>query len=209
GLVARLLTGQGGRRPPSSNSSRRPPGSTEVSGQITPGQAESDPRAQDHADSDGIPWPARSGGSSLPSRRGVIEPGSSIGAPEGMMASRLSLDEKLAAIRRLRDQPPSPEQAAELRRYLGDRSNLVVAAAAAVVGQRALVELVPLLETAFDRFLVNPLKDDKLCRAKVALIQALDTLEHPRSEVFEKAAGHVQLEPVWGGSEDSAGPLRA
>ena len=34
-------------------------------------------------------------------------------------------------------------------------------------------------------------------------------MEHPDSEVFLKAARHVQLEPVWGGTEDSAAPLRA
>jgi hypothetical protein len=125
------------------------------------------------------------------------------------MGSRLSLDEKLAAIRRLREQPLSSEQTAELRRSLGDRSNLVVAAAAAIVGENTLVELSADLEAAFDRFLVNPLKDDKLCRAKVAVIQALDKMEHQGPEVFQRAASHVQFEPVWGGKEDSAAPLRA
>jgi len=125
------------------------------------------------------------------------------------MGSRLSLEDKLAAIRRVREQPPSSQYTAELRRSLGDRSNLVVAAAAAVVGEQSKVELSADLETAFDRFLVHPLKDDKLCRAKVAVIRALDKLEHERPEVFRKAARHVQLEPVWGGQEDSAAPLRA
>jgi HEAT repeat protein len=125
------------------------------------------------------------------------------------MANRLSLEEKLAAIRRLQKQPASSEQTVELRRSLGDRSNLVVAAAAAVVAAQGLNELSVALEAAFDRFLVNPLKDDKLCRAKVSVIQALDKLEHERPEVFRTAARHVQFEPVWGGEEDSAAPLRA
>jgi HEAT repeat protein len=125
------------------------------------------------------------------------------------MANRLSLEEKLAAIRQLQKQPASSEQMAELRRSLSDRSNLVVAAAAVVVAAQGLVELSAALESAFDRFLVNPLKDDKLCRAKVAVIQALDKLEHERPEVFRTAARHVQFEPVWGGQEDSAAPVRA
>src|SRR5438105_2681445 len=125
------------------------------------------------------------------------------------MAARLSLDEKLAAIRKLRGQPLSPEQRAELRKSLSDRSNLVVAAAAAIAGENTLVELAGDLEAAFERFLVNPLKDDKLCRAKIAVVQALDKVEHQRPDVFLKAARHVQLEPVWGGTEDSAAPLRA
>jgi HEAT repeat protein len=125
------------------------------------------------------------------------------------MASRLSLDDKLAAVRAIRNQPPSATDVMELRRFIGDRSNLVVAAAAAIVGERTLVELAADLEAAFDRFLIDPLKTDKLCRAKIAVIQALDKIEHLKRGIFEKAAGHVQLEPVFGGKEDSAARLRA
>jgi len=125
------------------------------------------------------------------------------------MGNRLSLDDKLAAIRRLRDEELTPENKSQLKRGIGDRSNLVVAAAAAVAGARALIELAPDLEGAFARFVINPLKDDKLCRAKIAIVQALDKLEHQNSEVFKKAARYKQFEPVWGGEEDSAGPLRA
>jgi HEAT repeat protein len=125
-----------------------------------------------------------------------------------MMASRLSLEEKLAAIRAIRNEPPSATDAIELRRFLGDRSNLVVAGAAAIVGERMLAELGGDLEAAFDRFLVDPVKSDKLCRAKLAIVQALDKLEHLRRDVFEKAARHVQLEPGWGKEDDTGAPLR-
>lgn len=125
------------------------------------------------------------------------------------MAPRASLDDKLAALRDLRGRDLTPGQKAELRKLLGDRSNLVVAAAAALAGENALVELSKDLEAAFDRFLVNPLKDDKLCRAKIAIVQALDRMEHEDTGVFLKAARWVQFEPVWGGTEDSAPPLRA
>lgn len=125
------------------------------------------------------------------------------------MAARASLDDKLAALRAFRGQALTPEQVSELRKRIGDRSNLVVAAAAALAGENALVELAKDLETAFDRFLVNPLKDDKLCRAKIAIVQALDRMEHQATDLFRTAARHVQFEPVWGGTEDSAPPLRA
>jgi HEAT repeats len=125
------------------------------------------------------------------------------------MAARASLDDKLAAIRALRGRNLTPDQKSELKRRIGDRSNLVVAAAAAIAGEGELVELATDLEAAFDRFLVNPLKDDKLCRAKLAVVQALDRMEHPKMDIFRKAARHVQFEPVWGGSEDSAPSLRA
>ncbi len=125
------------------------------------------------------------------------------------MPARESLDDKLASLRSLRGQTISIEQKTGLRKRIGDRSNLVVAAAAAIAGENTLAELAKDLEAAFNRFLVNPVKDDKLCRAKIAIVQALDRMEHPDPDVFRKASRHVQLEPVWGGVEDSASPLRA
>jgi HEAT repeat protein len=125
------------------------------------------------------------------------------------MGKRASVDDKLSAVRRLRELPPSPETTSELRAALRDKSNLVVATAAAIVGDQHYAELSAELELAFDRFLVDPVKNDKLCRAKIAVIEALNKLEHTRADVFLRAHRHVQLEPVWGGSEDTAAPLRA
>jgi HEAT repeat protein len=125
------------------------------------------------------------------------------------MSKRLSVDEKLSAIRRLRDQQPAEPIIAELRAALSDKSNLVVAAAAAVAGDWKLTALGPDLEAGFGRFLVNPQKTDKLCRAKIAIVTALEKIEEERPDVFASAARHVQLEPVWGGHEDTAAPLRA
>jgi len=125
------------------------------------------------------------------------------------MGKRLSLDDKLAAIRAIRERPNTPGDTVELRQYIGDRSNLVVATAAELVGERTVAELADQLETAFDTFLVDPLKSDKLCRAKLAIVQALDKIEHRKRDVFEKAAKHVQLEPAFGGKVDTAAPLRS
>lgn len=125
------------------------------------------------------------------------------------MARRLSLDDKLAGIRALRSQPLSDQHAVELQRALQDRSNLVVATAAAVVADLNLSRLAAELAAAFGRFMVNPEKDDKLCRAKIAIIQALDRLEHSDPDLFRQAARHVQFEPVWNGKVDAAAPLRS
>jgi HEAT repeat protein len=125
------------------------------------------------------------------------------------MAKRLTVEEKLSAIRQLRELQPSPQVTGDLRAALGDKSNLIVAAAAAIVGDQNHIDLSADLEAAFDRCLVDPLKNDKLCRAKIAIVQALDKLEHERTDIFLRAASHVQLEPVWGGSADTAAPLRA
>jgi HEAT repeat protein len=96
-----------------------------------------------------------------------------------------------------------------LRTALRDKSNLIVAAAAAIVGNQKLANLSADLEAAFDRCMLDPLKNDKLCRGKVAVIQALEELEHEQTGIFLRAASHVQLEPAWGGAEDTAAPLRA
>jgi HEAT repeat protein len=125
------------------------------------------------------------------------------------MAKRLSVDDKLAALRLLRGQRPAAETTAELRRALGDRSNLVVAAAAAIAGEQRLVDLSPEVAAAFERFMVDPQKGDKLCRAKIAIVQTLERLESEQPDVFLRAVRHVQMEPVWGGEEDTAPPLRA
>src|SRR5262245_20012366 len=125
------------------------------------------------------------------------------------MAKARGADAKLARLRALRDEPVSPALVRELRDAIGDKSNFVVAAAAEVVGERTLTDLAPDLATAFHRFLEEPAETDKLCRAKLAIVVALHKIELDDEEVFRIGIRHVQREPCWGGSEDTAGPLRA
>src|SRR5438128_2308449 len=123
------------------------------------------------------------------------------------MAKARSLDGKLARLRELRREPLSPQLQQELKSILGDSSNLVVAEAAEVVGARLLVDLIPKLVEAFDRFLENPEKTDKLCRAKIAIAEALNKLEYADEHFFLRGVHYVQLEPAWGGSRDTAAPV--
>ena len=125
------------------------------------------------------------------------------------MAGRSSLDDKLAALRALRGEDLDDARKAEVRKRIGDRSNFVVAAAAALAGENGLLAVAPDLEAAYERFMADPTRDDKGCRAKLAIVEALDKMECPESALFLKASTHVQMEPVWGGSEDTAAPLRA
>lgn len=60
-----------------------------------------------------------------------------------------------------------------------------------------------------DRFFINPAKSDPQCWAKDAIVESLAKLEYEDSAVFIRGLRHVQMEPVWGGQQDSAGPLRA
>lgn len=124
------------------------------------------------------------------------------------MAKARSVDAKLKRLRGLSDEPASPALLAELRGLIGDKSNFVVAEAADMVGERMLVELGPELAAAFQRFTVDPVETDKLCRAKIAIVDALHKIEFDAEDSFRKAMHWVQLEPCWGGAEDTAAPLR-
>ena len=54
----------------------------------------------------------------------------------------------------------------ELRTALRDKSNIVVAAAATIIGDQGHTLLAAELEAAFQRHMVDPLTSDKLCRAR-------------------------------------------
>jgi HEAT repeat protein len=67
----------------------------------------------------------------------------------------------------------------------------------------------PDLIAAFDRFMVDPVKTDKGCAAKIAVVKALLAAQCDEDGIFRTGIRHVQLEPTWGGRADTAAPLRA
>jgi hypothetical protein len=124
------------------------------------------------------------------------------------MPGKRSFEEQIAALDRLRQQ--APEACIEpLRKGLEHRNNFVVAKAADLVRDFQLQQLIPELLIAFDRFFENPVKSDPQCWAKNSLSRALAAFEHQDAAVFLRGMRHIQLEPVWGGSSDTAGTLRA
>src|SRR5437879_7582 len=98
------------------------------------------------------------------------------------MAKRQSLEQRLAEVRRLRKQSSSPELIQELRKALKDSLNLVVAEAAEIIDENHFTELASDLVAAFDRFLEEPEKTDKQCRAKIAIAEALNQLDFADEE---------------------------
>jgi HEAT repeat protein len=124
------------------------------------------------------------------------------------MSKARGVDAKLARLRALSDEALSQGHLTELRSALADKSNLVVAAAAEIIGQRVSCDLAPDLVAAFHRFMTDPARTDKLCSAKLAIVEALNKLDHGDADVFLRGARHVQMEPRWGGEEDSAAALR-
>src|SRR5439155_23552072 len=80
------------------------------------------------------------------------------------MGKSRGAEAKLARLRSLRKESVCPAIVAELRKFLGDSSNLVAAEAAAIIGDANLADLAPEMTAAFDRFMVDPGVADKLCR---------------------------------------------
>jgi HEAT repeat protein len=128
------------------------------------------------------------------------------------MASEKKLrgaDARLARLQALRDEPVSPEATAELRRCLADPSSVVVAEAAKVIKERSVSDLAGDLVTAFDRFMIDPEKSDRQCRAKIEIVDALNRLEYAEPDVFLRGLSHRQ-DPRFGApGQDAAGTLRA
>ena len=103
----------------------------------------------------------------------------------------------------------SPNDAVtQLRAHLKNRSNLVVAKAAKVVGELHLTKLTPELVAAFDRFWVNPAKLDKRCAAMTEIVNVLYEFDYTEPDFYLRGIGHVQKEASFGPPVDAAAKLR-
>jgi HEAT repeat protein len=122
--------------------------------------------------------------------------------------SKKALEQKLAALETLRADAASPQTFAALRKALHDPNNYYVSKAAAIAAEFALTDLIPDLLAAFDRFLINPVKSDPQSWAKNAIAKALKDFAYDDASFYVRGIKHIQLEPVWGGSEDTAATLR-
>jgi HEAT repeat protein len=118
------------------------------------------------------------------------------------------IEEEVERLSTLRDGGPGAAATAGIRKALGDRTGLVVAKAAKVAAELDTRELVPELLAAFDRMFDKPNERDPQCWAKNAIAKALTAMDYRESAPYLRGARHVQMEPVWGGQEDSATTLR-
>ena len=105
-------------------------------------------------------------------------------------------------------QAPAAEAVPALQKALSDRVNLIVAKGAKLAAELRLAVLLPDLLRAFNRLFEKPVERDPQCWGKNALAQALVALDHRESAAFVRGIHHVQMEPVWGGEEDTAATLR-
>jgi HEAT repeat protein len=113
--------------------------------------------------------------------------------------------DRLAALKNAAGGPP----VAELKTFLKNRSNLVVAKAARIACQLRAMELVPDLVAAFHRLMQNPSKLDKTCAATTEIVGALYELDYADPEIYLLGIHHVQMEGAFGPPVDAAAKLRA
>ncbi|MBS2025614.1 MAG: HEAT repeat domain-containing protein [Deltaproteobacteria bacterium] len=91
---------------------------------------------------------------------------------------------------------------------LASAHSRVVAAAAELIKARQLSEYTAALQSAYARFLVDPVKRDPGCRAKLAILEALDFTESMSEDPFLSATSLQQLEAAWGPPVDTAAGCR-
>ncbi len=114
------------------------------------------------------------------------------------------------ALNRLGELRTAPPELAtkELRGYLGNRSNLVVAKAAKIAGELRISELKPDLVAAFHRFMKNPQQMDKRCAALTEIAAALYEMDYREPEIYRQGLRHIQREASFGPPTDAAAALR-
>ncbi len=105
---------------------------------------------------------------------------------------------------------PRDQSVPALRNALTSRNSLLVSRAARHALRLDLRDLTPDLAAAFTRHLdaEDPVEADPQCWAKNDLAKALAQFEHDDSAIYLRGIRFHQLEPVWGGAIDVAGPLR-
>jgi HEAT repeat protein len=103
----------------------------------------------------------------------------------------------------------TPQGQKQMAKALAAKSNLVAAKAARIAGDAQWTELTDELAAAFERFLKRGSELDKGCAALNAIARALYNLDYDGVDLYLAGMHHVQMEPVWGGSSDTAVELRA
>jgi len=97
----------------------------------------------------------------------------------------------------------------ELKAFLKNKSNLVVAKAAKIAGELHATDLIDDLVSAFHRFMVNPQKLDKSCAATTEIAATLYQMDYVEPEIYLLGIHHVQMEGSFGPPVDAAAKLRA
>jgi hypothetical protein len=124
------------------------------------------------------------------------------------MAKHDPIEQALERLSALKSATGDAELLEELRVFLRHRSNLVVAKAAKIAGQRRLAGLLPDLVAAFHKLMADAPRLDKRCAAVTEIVTALYEMDYCEPEVYRQGLHHVQMEASFGPPVDAAAHLR-
>jgi HEAT repeat protein len=124
------------------------------------------------------------------------------------MAKSDPIESALNALSELRNEATTEIAVKEMRSYLGNRSNLVVAKAAKIAGELNLSQLIPDMVAAFGRLIKDAPRLDKRCAAITEIAIALYELDYTEPEVYRRGLHHIQKEASFGPPVDTAAALR-
>ena len=118
------------------------------------------------------------------------------------------IKEALQNISELRSEDRSEKSLVLLSKIIKKHEGVVVAKAAELAAEWNATDLAQDLHEAFYRLSQEGLEHDSQCWGKVAIIKALYELAWQDSKVFIQGCKTMQLEPVFGGKQDSAVSVR-
>lgn len=125
------------------------------------------------------------------------------------MAKSDPIERALNRLSELRHADALETVAEEVRGFLRNRSNLVVAKAAKVVRELQIKALVPEMVAAFDKLMNDAPRLDKRCAATTEIVGALYELNYVEPAPYLAGLKHVQMEASFGPPVDEAAKLRA
>jgi HEAT repeats len=115
----------------------------------------------------------------------------------------------LRAILAIREAPNNYDLKRDLGPFLRHKSSHVAAAAATTAERLEASALSQDLTDAFLALMQDPAKRDPGCKALLAIARALVTLDQSTAQIYFAGIRHVQIEPSYLESIDSAAELRA
>ena len=129
-------------------------------------------------------------------------------AIHGNMAKRKTFDEQHSEIAALEQAPLTDNSRNLIKKHIQGRNSLLAARAIQAAVRLKLSDLENEITGCFHRFMENPVKNDKGCYAKIAVVKALLRMNLNCEDVFMVGVRHIQMEPAFGPPVDTAEMLR-
>ncbi|MFZ0544239.1 MAG: hypothetical protein WAM60_02290 [Candidatus Promineifilaceae bacterium] len=126
-----------------------------------------------------------------------------------MASSKQRFQRKAADLSALAHKSLTEDDVVEIQSVLLGSNNYLAAQAAGVIGKQGLDDLLPDLLAAYDFFMDDPVRRDKGCLAKTAVVKALVALNGYEERLYLDGVHYRQMEPVYGGRADTAADLRS